>query len=421
MEHDAAPTDRRLEWFRPEWLHPIVIAAYLLLTTRAQTAGPHGPPFGLVLTVGTVAFLVLAAARGNTFEPLLVSVAIVSAASILTDINYVLLIPFPDLGIYLGAGRHLLDGQPVYQLVTTASMPLDRTTLPFLYPPPTIGLFALLAALPASLGGPLFVAGSVGLLIFGLRRLGLSWTWSLVVVAWPPVVNGIMSGNVSIALFGLFALAPWFGPGLVIAPLFKIYNAIAALWLLRERRFRSVAVGIAVILVAAILTLPFVGGVDAWRDWAGALLTFARTQQEVKSLYGLSLERYLPTILVLIAAAAVVVLALLVRGLGCLARLGVATIVAQPSLYIHGFIVALPALLELRSRWVWLAAAVLATAVPTDILPGRLPWPGPWLAVALVVASWAQPGLRRDSVQADEPYHPLGSAPRPWPTAAAAE
>lgn len=102
------------------------------------------------------------------------------------------------------------------------------------------------------LGSTLFMVGSISLLLVGLRRLGLSWPWAVALFAWPPIFNGIMSGNVAVALFGLFALAPWFGAGLLIAPAFKPYAALAAIWLVKERHWNAVIVGAAVVLAVGV-------------------------------------------------------------------------------------------------------------------------------------------------------------------------
>ncbi len=400
---------------RARWIEPIAIGAYLILATWNQQVGGNGPPYPVALPLLTLLFLAGAATR-VTVGPLLVSVALVCAASVLTDISYLLNIDFTDLGIYVTAGRHLLDGQPVYQLTPLTAMPADYTTLPYLYPPPTIALFALLAALPGNLGGLVFITVSIGLLVAGLRRLGLAWAWSIGMLLWPPILNGIMSGNVSVAAFALFALGPVFGIGLVIAPLFKPYNAIGALWLLRERRIRSFVAGCLIVAVICLVTLPFTGGPQAWLDWIQALTTFAQSEHNVRRLHGISLERFfVPAIAAIALGATVTILALRTNGRAGLARLGVATIIAQPTLYIHGFVVALPALLELRSRWFWLAAAATSIAASPPFLPRSLEWPGPWIAVVVVLASWALPAMRRVSSEPDEGYHPLGRTGEPWP------
>jgi hypothetical protein len=401
---------------RPRWLFPLAIAIYVAVTTWTQRVAGDTLSFPLAFAGLAAVILVPVVVRGR-LGPVAVAAVLVIAASVLTDLGFAFTIRFSDLGIYLAAGQHLLDGQPVYQLTPLTAMPADYTTLPYLYPPPTIVLFAGLAALPGDLGGVLFVVGSVGLAVLALRCLGLSWPWTVAALAWPPIFNGIMSGNVSVALFGLFALAPRFGPGLVIAPLFKPYLAIAALWLVRERRFASIALGVAIVVVACLLTLPLVGGLGAWSDWLAALGAFAESEQDVRQLRGIGLERFfVPAIVVVAIAVAVTAVALLRRGRSCLARLGIATIVAQPTLYLHGFSLALSGLLELRAAWFWLAAATLSVAGPR-ILGRTLEWPGPWLAVLVVLAAWAIPAMRRsdEPTDPDETLHPLGRAGRLWP------
>ena len=61
--------------------------------------------------------------------------------------------------------------------------------------------------------------------------------------------------------------------------------------------------------------------------------------------------------------------------------------VASPSLFTHGFLVALPAFLDLRPAALWLALGI------TSVAPG-LGW---WLAVVLVVVASVIPSLRRSS------------------------
>jgi hypothetical protein len=75
------------------------------------------------------------------------------------------------------------------------------------------------------------------------------------------------------------------------------------------------------------------------------------------------------------------------RGTEGLGRFGVATVVVSPSVFAHGFLIALPAFLGLRGPWLWLALGI------TSVAPG-LGW---WLAIAIVVGSAFVPGLRREA------------------------
>jgi hypothetical protein len=384
------------------WLPAAAVAAYLEFVAWNQRAVPDGPLMRYVLPVLAIAILiVLVVIRRSPPNPALVCLALVAASSLIVD-RAQLGVGFSDLGIYLNAGRHALAGEPVYQLEPLSAMPADYTTLPYLYPPPTIPFFAALAWLPANLGGVVFVVGSVALLMAGLRRLGLGWAWTATVLLWPPVFTGIMSGNVSIATAGLLFLGPWFGAGLVLAPLLKPYNAIAGLWLVREARWRPLLVGLAIVAAVSVLTLPLVGGLDAWRAWLDGLVAFTESERRVGQLHGISPHRFgVPTIVVIAAAILVTVAALRRRGTDGLGRLGIATIVAQPTLYLHGFVVALPQILTLRSAWLWPAVAVLSIVGRPPGLASSLESPGPWLAVAIVLLAWLLPmRLRQRSAEA---------------------
>jgi hypothetical protein len=403
------------------WLPTAVVAGYLEFAAWNQRLFADGPLLRYVLPAIAVAgLLALVAIRRTPPTPELVCLSLVASASLLID-RLQLGVGFSDLGIYLNAGRHALAGQSVYQLAPLSAMPADYTNLPFLYPPPTIPFFAALAWLPANLGGVVFVVGSVAVLVAGLRRLGVSWVWAAAILLWPPVFTGIMSGNVSVLTAGLFFLGPWFGAGLVLAPLLKPYNAIAALWLIREARWRPLLVGGAIVLLMCLLTLPLVGGVDAWRAWLDALAVFTESERRVGQLHGISPHRFgVPAVVFLGAAAVVTIAALLRRGTEGLGRLGIATIVAQPTLYLHGFIVALPEILALRSAWLWPAIAVLSIVGRPPGLPSSLESPGPWLAVAIVLLSWAVPSRLRQAtaapVREDEAaVRPLGRQSEPWP------
>jgi hypothetical protein len=171
-------------------------------------------------------------------------------------------------------------------------------------------------------------------------------------------------------------------------------------------RWRSVALGHGLLAVLTALTMPLTG-VGAWSDWLDGLATYRASQAAVPGLYGFGLMRYVPEAVFVAVAVAVVLAALRVRGKESLARFGVATAVAGPSLFGHGLLVAVPALLSMRAAWLWLAIGLLS-------VPDGPQW---WLAIAVVAASWAVPAMRRDAAEADEPLHPLAQGSGPWPTA----
>jgi hypothetical protein len=110
-----------------------------------------------------------------------------------------------DLGIYLRAGEHFSAGAPVYLTTVLTEAPVDKTTYPYLYPPPSLPIAAVLAALPRVLVQVAWLTGSGAVVLAGLRLLGLSWRWALAALLWPPLFQGLYVGNVAVPAFTLFA------------------------------------------------------------------------------------------------------------------------------------------------------------------------------------------------------------------------
>jgi hypothetical protein len=231
-----------------------------------------------------------------------------------------------------------------------------------------------------------------------LRLFGLRWRWALLLLLWPPVFQGIQVGNVSVFTSLLFAAAPWVGAGLVVSAVFKVYSGVASLWLVRERRLRAVAMGLALVAAWSLLTLPLTG-IDRWVEWWRGLDLFRASQPHLPhSLYGFGLPLYMPSIVALAVGAAVTLAALATGGRDGLARLGLATVVIAPSLYAHGLIVALPAFLALRSIVLWTVLAI------TSVAPGT----GWWVAIGISLLGWLVPALR--STGQEDAFHPLADA-----------
>jgi hypothetical protein len=229
------------------------------------------------------------------------------------------------------------------------------------------------------------VAVSVAAAVATLRAIGVRGALILVFLVWPPVFQGIQVGNVVIFAGLLFAIAPRWGAGLVIAAIFKLYSGLAALWLIREGRIRQLLAGIGIVLGLAVVTLPLTG-LDRWREWLAGLDWYRASQPFLPgSLYGIGLARWLPFIVSAGIAGIVVIIAVRSRGTEALARLGVATIVASPSLYAHGLIVAVPAMLRLREPWLWLVLGI------TSVAPG-IGW---WAGIALIVVGWFVTPMQR--------------------------
>lgn len=379
------------------WALAAGLAGYVLFATLDWRL----PDAGGVLFVPAWAALVLAGvlvARlvRRRWEPVVVLAVAAIVAALLTDLTQFRGQPLRDLGIYLKAGEHFAAGAPVYPTGLVTARPVDLTDYPFLYPPPALPVFALLAALPRPLVEAGWLAGSVAAAIGGLRLLGLPWRWAVAALAWPPFLQGLYVGNVSVAAFALFAAAPWFGAGLVLAAILKPYAAVASLWLVRERRFRALVAGAAAVAALGLVTLPIVGP-DAWRAWIEGLRLYSASQPLLPEyLYGLGLPRYVPSLAFAGLAAGAVAWAWLGRGREGLARFGVATVAAAPSAFAHGFLVALPAFLGLRAAWLWVALGI------TSVAPG-VAW---WLAILVAVAASFLPGLRREDYGGPWPAAP---------------
>jgi hypothetical protein len=392
----------------PLWALSIGLGLYVLWTTwNWEFPDWRGIPFPPVWLALSVAGLVAWRWRVGHVSPIAATAIVVTTSMLMTDVASLWTQGQRDIGIYLKAGERWLAGNPIYDAVPLAVAPIDLSNYPFLYPPLTLPLFGALSLLPYVVACVLWTAASAAALLFGLRRVGLDWRWCAVMLVWPPVVQGLWVGNVAIPLFALFAIAPRRPAALAIGPIFKIYSGIATLWLLRREHWRSLVVGAGMVILVTVLTLPMVG-VERWREWLQALSVYQDSQRLLPGLYGFGLARFLP--FAAFAAIAGLVLLAAVRArhsLDQLARLGVATIVASPSLFSHGFLVAIPAMLRLDRPWLWLFLGITAAA------PG-LAW---FAALAVLITSWFMPLMRKRPVE--DGWHPLGAGTEPWPDAAA--
>ena len=113
----------------------------------------------------------------------------------------------------------------------------------FAGPPPMLGLFLPFVGLPDDLIRLVWVAGSVVVAIWMLRRLGLPGYW----LGFPPIFQVIVLGHPEVVLVGVLLFGGVLGG---LAPLVKPYMGLA---LLAERRWRAIAIG----ALAFLVTLPF--------------------------------------------------------------------------------------------------------------------------------------------------------------------
>ena len=407
---------------RGGWLPVGLLVGYLLWNARDRSV-PLGPGVEYLpaWVISSAIALLAASLLARRLRPTRAWLRPVEASAILAVVAMVLTAltmtyqPLRDLGIYLKAGQHYLAGAPVYLQAPMTARPADLTNYPFLYPPLTLPPFAALSLLPTPVVQAVWVAGSLALGLAALRVIGLPWRWAIMAVAWPPLFQGLWVGNVAVPALALYALGPWLGAGLVLGAVFKSYTGLAALWLARERRWGQIAAGVAVVAVLGLVTLPLTG-LGLWSGWVEALRQYQTSTQNVPALSGFGLPRFVPLWAYVVLAVAAVLVALRPSGRESLARLGTATIVASPSLWGHGLLVAVPSMLSLRAPWLWLAIGITSA-------PDGLQW---WYAIGLIVASWFVPGMRRPDDATgrggeagrplDEPLHPLASGEAPWGT-----
>lgn len=305
-----------------------------------------------------------------------------------------------DFYVYVGSGLRFAEGRNPYLAAPLSALPATAFEDVFLYPPPLLPFFAFVSAIPEPLRSQVWIALLTVTGIVALRLLGMAWPWPLFLVLFPPLVKGIESGNVANVTFLILTAAPLVPALLPLGVLFKPQLAIPSLWLLRERRWRSVLAGVLVFGAIVGVTLPLVGP-HTWFDWAAGLGHREASQREFPLLYGHSLAQYLPIGPFVAVAMAAIALPLFLHGKRSLAGLGLATIIAAPSLWPHGFIFAIPAVLSLNAPLVWLALGIAD---------------GPWLWVivaagylGLALGDWDR------STAAPDPTHPAGGGL--WPRA----
>jgi hypothetical protein len=306
-----------------------------------------------------------------------------------------------DLNVYLGSAMRWLDGGQPYLTAPLAAWPDGPRNDFFLYPPALLPFFAVLARLPETLVAAGWTIAMIGCSYRAFRLLGLSRGWSVLMLAFPPVMIGFESGNVASLTFLLFAASVRAGGALVVDGVFKVQAGVPILWLVRERRFRPLALGASAVAILVLVTLPIVGA-DSWREWWQGLGYRAASQFEVPALFGYSYAKEIPGLAYAVLCVAFVGLALMFRGRRGLAGLGLASIFASPALWPHGFVFALPAILMLESD-----TAVLAVLGAGALNQNMwLLFGAGWLAV---LAARRQPSGA---------LHPMLGTEGPWPRAA---
>jgi alpha-1,2-mannosyltransferase len=196
-----------------------------------------------------------------------------------------------DFAAYWGAGRHLLDGLPLFTQAQLAGPYTPQALYLYLYPPPFAALMIPFAAMsPAGFEAAYAVWVVLGLAILVASALWLARSiqavpWLvlvLAVLALPSVSGEIVNGNVHFLLVGLLTLAWWgirwggkagdtvAGVAVGVAALIKVFPGLLIVWFLLRRRYRSAAWAVGGAIAVSLLTLPFTG-IEPWREFPTVL------------------------------------------------------------------------------------------------------------------------------------------------------
>lgn len=304
-----------------------------------------------------------------------------------------------DFEVYVAGGRRFVDGAWPYLTAPLDRLPPTAADDVFLYPPPLLAFFGWLSGVPEPLRSQAWIALILLVAIPAFRLVGVSWPYVAALVLFPPMIKGVESGNVGSVSFLLFAAGAFVPALLPIGVLFKPQFAIPSLWLLRERRWGSVLLGAAAVLLIVALSAALMG-VELWIGWVQNLRHREASQHVFPELFGYSLAQYMPLAAFAALSLVAVAVPLLMRGTRSLAGLGLATIIASPSLWPHGFAFALPAVFALEAPLVWFALGVAD---------------GPWLWIVAVVGylglffgRWDRGDPVRDAT------HPMVGSVGPW-------
>jgi hypothetical protein len=137
-------------------------------------------------------------------------------------------------------------------------------------PAPVILAFAPLSVLGPMTSGVVFVLLSIAAVIFGLRLLGVrDWRCTaLALVSWPTVFGLYLGNESQLILLGIAVIWRWreklWPPALAFASilLLKLYPWLLGGWMLVTRRFRQLALAVALVAIvtpAAWAVLGFAG------------------------------------------------------------------------------------------------------------------------------------------------------------------
>ena len=329
---------------------------------------------------------------------LLVFVIVISLPSFLTWV------PGVDLEIPLrAASRWSAGGQPY---LASSFAETSGPGLPYLYPPWLLPLLVPIASLPRTMVLAAWLAFDTAVAVWTCRRLSVPWRAVPLVLLWPPFAEGLVTGNVQVIQLAAFA-ALFFVPGrswelrprlldrpserpgarprtlagdaldgLLAAGVgaLKYTQLLPLAWLMRPRPRAAIIGGVALAAVAVAM-LPFTG-TALYRDWLDQL---GRAADPSWAAAGAPLALLVGRPLATAAAVAAVGAIFFVRGRDSGAWVGIALLVAAPSIHGYGMLFLLPTLLVLRRDLAITLAILIARYNPYA-------W---WVSIAVAAAALA--------------------------------
>ena len=329
----------------------------------------------------------------------LVVASLIVLLILLTVRNDLALVRKPHLGVDIeiplrAADRWLAGGQP-YQ--AQAFITGSGATLPFLYPPVVLPLFAVLSWLPRT---PVLLGAFAVMLVAAVvaaRRLRIPWLWIPLALLWRPFFEGIVHTNLTILTFLAFIVlfyrrtgSPWRAdprdvsrPDESVVEVGALATVIGAVkvsqphaWLfVLHYRWRAAAIGALAVVALVLLTLPLTGN-QPWFDWLDQL---RRAGNPAWTAGGFGLPRYLPPLVAsAIALACIFAIWFVPRQEGG-PWVGILSTVGAVSLHQFGLLFLIPGMLMIRLEIALVAACLIATH------SGR----GAWAGIILITAAYA--------------------------------
>jgi hypothetical protein len=344
---------------------------------------------------------------------LLAGLLVILVIVIVEDLAGLLVLPrfAVDIEIPLRAAARWAAGLPPY--LPSAFKEPPGPTLPFLYPPITLPFLATVDLLPRALVEIAGVAAMLGFAILACRRLAIPWLWIPLFMLWPPFAEGIISGNVQIAIFAGFVYlffvpggSPWRAQprdisdpatsGLMVGGLATVSGAIKVsqphAWVYALRRRPRAAIGgavVAALVAAATLSLT---GITIWSDWLAQL---GLANDSTWRVGGIALSHYFPNGPGLAVAIVCLAAVPFVPWRSAGAWIGVLSVVGSLSLHTFGLLFLLPAMLIIRRE----IALLVAILISTYTLQGT--WAAILICAWAFVASTRWPNLREPTITAE--------------------